>query len=625
MMSFSNLSNASTQPSFINFPPQFPMPIIRQPQIADIVVYSSALVLNTDEPLEIVAEKAITESYENLLSFSIRPLCGKLKPKTSVELPCIVALKGEAVDLDIIEKNRQGLDLIFVVDMSGSMGSGKIELVKITMEFVITLLKNFDRVSVIGFSDSAFIYCPLTVMNEQGKVKITQIINTLGPTGGTHIECGVRAALHMLADRKVCNQLTSILLLSDGCDNNTRSVNQRIQVAIDEFKPRIKDSYRMHTFGYGKDHDSVVMNLMADLTNGNFYYIENEASVTDAFANCMGEIFALLASNVQVSLTTKACEVPFKLSKVYSNTGDTVFGMSNVFFSDEKDSVFVLEFEAIQENLVGQKIVPVEAVATFTLKNGEKARKNAVLELFIVGNDEEIKKDEKVLLEYYRVKGAESLKQVMKFADAGKFEEAKEAARISEEEISNSQVANNIKIQALIKDLRDSQKRSESKKSWNSGGRAQVTSIQSSHFNQIAMSNCMTYQMPMQCAYTVSSNAYMSSKSAPANYSQSNPLSLNIPPPIMSQNPSLNSVPNNSGFIPPQVPSPPQVFPSFAQPYMQNPLNFHVPPMPYQQASNNASIPSVFGPQVQVINQVHRPEIPINLNPHQQLPPKNNS
>ncbi|OMJ72888.1 hypothetical protein SteCoe_28551 [Stentor coeruleus] len=571
VMSSSDLSNTSTQQSLLYPPQQLTMPSTQKPKIADMIVYSSALALDTDEPLKIVTKKAISVPYENLISFSIKPLYNKLKLKTSVELPCIVALKGETIDLDIIEKNRRSLDLIFVVDISGSMRSEKIKLVKITMEFIITLLKDFDRVSIIGFSNSAFIYCPLTVMNEQGKVKITQIINTLGPTGGTNIECGVRAALHILADRKVCNQLTSILLLSDGCDNDTKSVNQRIRVAIDEFKPRIKDSYRMHTFGYGKDHDSVVMNLMAELTNGNFYYVENEASVTDAFTNCIGEIFALLASNVQVSLKTNSCKVPFKLSKVYSNTGGKVFAMSNVFFGDEKDSVFVLEFKAIKKNFVGQKIVPIEAVATFTLKNGEKAIKNAVLELFIVENDEEIKKDEKVLLEYYRVKGAESLKEVIKFADAGKFEKAKEAARISEQEISNSQVANNPKIQALIKDLRDSQNRFESKNSWNSGGRAQVASIRISHFTQTATSNCMTYQFPTQCAYKESSDDYFKSKS--------------------------------------------------------DTIKFQVPPMPYQQASNNASIPLVSGtpPQVRIINQIHRPEIPINFNPHQQFPLKSNT
>ncbi|OMJ66760.1 hypothetical protein SteCoe_36296 [Stentor coeruleus] len=543
--SFSNLSNAST------LQPNFRFSMAQQLQhfqdvnfinpISDILVYSNDLVLNTDEPLEI-KEKTNSKTHENLLSFSIKPLYDKIQINTSVEIPCIVTFKGDNTDLELIEKYRQGLDLIFVVDISGSMRSGKIGLVKATIEFVITLLKDFDRISIIGFSDSAFIYCPLTVMNEQGKAKMTEIINGLGPTGGTHIECGVRAALHMLADRKVCNQVSSILLLSDGCDNDTRSVNNRIQIAIEEFKPRIKGSYRMHTFGYGRNHDSFVMSLMADLTNGNFYYVENEVAVSDAFANCMGELVALLASNVQVSLTTKNCGIPFKLSKLYSNTGDTIFTMPNVFFGDKKDSVFVLDFEAIQENFIGQKIVPIEAVATFTLKNGEKIRKIAVLELFIVGKDEKVTKDKSVLLEYYRVKGAESLKQIIEFADAGKFAEAREVARISEEEISNSEVVGDPKIQALMKDIKDSKKRIMSKNSWISGGRAQLSSIQNSHFNKVAMSNCMAYQNSMQFKYSQLSKVYIDSIVTTINYPKSHIIQRNFydtPPQSSSSSPTF--------------------------------------------------------------------------------------
>ncbi|OMJ68299.1 hypothetical protein SteCoe_34287 [Stentor coeruleus] len=576
-----NLSNTSTKPPTSGLPNplnQNPMVqqlkkyqnIIIQNPNADTIVYSKDLILDTDEPLSILPEKVITDSYENLLSFSIKPLYDKLKLINPIELPCTVTLKGGKADLELIEKNRQGLDLIFVVDISGSMRSGKIDLVKITMEFVITLLKDFDRVSVIGFNDSAFIYCPLTVMNEQGKVKMNQIINSLGPGGGTNIECGVRAALHILADRKVCNQVTSILLLSDGCDNNTNSVNYRIEMAIKEFEPKIKGLYRMHTFGYGKNHDSVVMNLMADLTNGNFYYVENESSVADAFANCMGELVALLASNIQISLTTKACEVPFRLSKVFSNTGDTVFTMPNVFFSDKKDSVFVLEFEAVQENLVGQKIIPVEAVATFTLKNGEKTRKTAVLELLIVGNDEEVKSNENVLLEYYRVKGAESLNQVMELADAGKFADAINVAKISEEKISKSEVANNPKIQALIKDIRDSQIRAESKNSWNSGGRAQVTSIQKSHFNKVAKGNCIAYQNTVQSAYSVNSNVYMNSKTVPTKYSQPVPIAKNYASPGMIQQPFISSPPQIIPDFVPLVSGPQKSKRSQATPVMKS-------------------------------------------------------
>ena len=335
-------------------------------------------------------------------------------------------------------------------------------------------MKDFDRISLIGFNDKAYCFCPLTVMNEAGKAKVISIIKDLDPVGGTNIEEGVNAALHILADRKVVNQISSILLLSDGCDNDIKTVNARVQEQFYSYKPKIKEKFRMYTFGYGRDHDSRVMNLMAEENNGKFYYIENEYEISDAFSLCLGELVALVASDIQVRLNILPCEVQFKLSKIYSTTSHTTFLMPDLLFNDKKDLVFILDFEACLPLPTGL-IRPIEAVVTYTLKSGKIHQKQEFLMIELITSYEDIITNNEVLLEFYRVKSAEALEQATLLADNTKFKEAKVIVHEAEEEIKRSELIKNQKIQTLVMDLVDAQFRVESRYAWESGGRAQVT------------------------------------------------------------------------------------------------------------------------------------------------------
>lgn len=563
-----SLVSNSSNPG-LNYASQLPLFNSRQNFLNhyDLIIYSSSIKLDNDEEFVIKPVEEIKEISSEPVSVKMTPMINKLKlGNDPVDLVCTLSLLGLSAELEVIEKNREGLDLVFVVDISGSMGSGKIDLVKVTIQFVLTILKDFDRVSIIGFSDQAYIFCPLTVMNEEGKLKVERIVQDLGPTGGTHIESGVRAALHLLADRRMVNQLTAIMLLSDGCDNDTQTVNERIRQAINEFKPKIQENFKMHTFGYGTDHDSVIMNLMAELTRGNFYYIESLTSVTDAFSNCMGELVSLVANKIRVNLTTLPCQIPFKLTKVFSSNEDTSFDMPDLFFDDQQDAVFILQFVPTEAKISG-KIIPIKALVSYTLKGGIETSKEVFLEIELASPDEELTENKEVQLEYFRVRGAEVLKQMTNKADSGLMTEAQKLGSDFQVELEGCGVKSHQKIQFLLKDIVDAQNRTKNTYSWSSGGRAQVTSVMNTHCNKISSNNCVSYQKPMQAMYSLNSNVYAQSLPVQrlnnnANVSLQQP-NIGIGPGLKTQ--SVNSLPS----APYPQPYPGNQMPMFSAPPQQ--------------------------------------------------------
>lgn len=117
------------------------------------------------------------------------------------------------------ENERQGMDIIAVLDVSSSMSGEKIELVKDTMHFVADVLTEQDRLSIVSFSSAANRLTPLIPLAKANKAKIDTAIRGLHANGCTNIASGMAYAFRQIKDRNHSNPITSVLLLTDGKNN----------------------------------------------------------------------------------------------------------------------------------------------------------------------------------------------------------------------------------------------------------------------------------------------------------------------------------------------------------------------------------------------------------------------
>ena len=70
------------------------------------------------------------------------------------------------------ESDRVPIDLICVIDISGSMCGKKLELVKNTLVTLTTLLNQFDRLCLVQFDDRADRLTPLIRISKENIEKI---------------------------------------------------------------------------------------------------------------------------------------------------------------------------------------------------------------------------------------------------------------------------------------------------------------------------------------------------------------------------------------------------------------------------------------------------------------------
>ncbi|CAA6662461.1 unnamed protein product [Spirodela intermedia] len=211
----------------------------------------------------------------------------------------------------VLQTSRAPVDLVTVLDVSGSMAGTKLALLKRAMGFVIQNLGPSDRLSVVAFSSTARRLFQLRRMTEIGGQQALQAVNSLVASGGTNIAEGLRKAVKVIEERKEKNPVCSIILLSDGQDTYTLSSS----ATAHRLPPLLPYSIRsggggggmgqkipVHAFGFGTDHDSTLMHSISDISGGTFSFIEAESVIQDAFAQCIGGLLSVVVQEMRVEM-----------------------------------------------------------------------------------------------------------------------------------------------------------------------------------------------------------------------------------------------------------------------------------------------------------------------------------
>ncbi|KAL5208278.1 hypothetical protein ABZP36_032713 [Zizania latifolia] len=283
-------------------------------------------VFNDDEPLDSCeANECSQQACLRTVEIKTYPEFSEVPESTSERnFTVLVHLKaplaqttGNLGDGNSLSTTRAPVDLITVLDVSGSMAGTKLALLKRAMGFVIQNLGSSDRLSVIAFSSSARRLFPLCRMTESGRQQSLQAVNSLTSNGGTNIAEGLRKGSKVIEERQARNPVCSIILLSDGQDTYTVSPTAGVHKTAPEYcalLPYTSDGHQqipVHVFGFGADHDSASLHSISQTSGGTFSFIETEAAIQDAFAQCIGGLLSVVAQGLHVKVESLHPDVHF--------------------------------------------------------------------------------------------------------------------------------------------------------------------------------------------------------------------------------------------------------------------------------------------------------------------------
>jgi Ca-activated chloride channel family protein len=174
----------------------------------------------------------------------------------------ITAPVAPVVETSITRKPRS---LIFLVDRSGSMGGGRLEMVRQTILDTLPRLHHDDLLSVITFDDSARVEVELQSVGSMNRAEVIRKIEELQTGGQTNLEQGYRVALAEAA-KSPSGIESTVLLLSDGKANaGVTDPVQLGQLAATATEHLVSTT----SIGIGKGYDESVLGAVADSGNGN--------------------------------------------------------------------------------------------------------------------------------------------------------------------------------------------------------------------------------------------------------------------------------------------------------------------------------------------------------------------
>lgn len=196
---------------------------------------------------------------------------------------------------------REGLDLVAVLDVSGSMGlpkgKAKIDSLKKAMTFVIMKLTPVDRLSIVTFSSGVNLSTPLRSMTPAAQNDLQAVVSGLGAGGWTNIQAGLQTGLDIIAGRVHTKARTAnIFLLSDGNQQlHQNDVGGKVDVD--------PGNVAIYTFGFGKDTNH---HLMSDIARrspgGTFSSVPDDSQVTLPFSQMLAGLLTVVAQDVELTL-----------------------------------------------------------------------------------------------------------------------------------------------------------------------------------------------------------------------------------------------------------------------------------------------------------------------------------
>lgn len=245
---------------------------------------------------------AAVPDYQMYTTFELQSNRQYLPRARYAEIPLMVRVRVK--DDAILSDNRRGVDLVLVIDVSGSMLGEKIELAKKSLKFAVGNLDRRDRVALVQFSDYATVLSGFTVMSAAGKEKLQNKIENLVANGSTNIRDGFSSAFELIKKRREVNDITSVLLLSDGVDTMGNTMPDFVRIVKDfkAFAGEKRLDCKINTLGYGADHDEEVLSYFSNETQGNFYYVKDAEQISSVVIDAVGALLSAFANDASIMI-----------------------------------------------------------------------------------------------------------------------------------------------------------------------------------------------------------------------------------------------------------------------------------------------------------------------------------
>lgn len=192
----------------------------------------------------------------------------------------------------------RNVDMVIVLDRSGSMQGRKIEDARQAVRMLLSNLSSKDRFALVTYSDSVQHVSPLKKVTENHRDQLETLIHRITASGGTNLGAGLQTAINLLASVSENDNARKVILISDGLANKGITDPNRLGAMAGV---AVKKEFAVSTVGVGNNFNELLMTTIADRGAGYYYYLENPVAFAEVFQKELSFSKATVATNVSIS------------------------------------------------------------------------------------------------------------------------------------------------------------------------------------------------------------------------------------------------------------------------------------------------------------------------------------
>jgi Ca-activated chloride channel family protein len=285
--------------------------------------------------------------------------------QTDVEF---LAQMGFSSGLDPLTFERAPLNLVAVVDRSGSMHGRPLELVQASLRAVVDQLGPDDRISLVGYDDHAHVMLRPTAIKQ--RKDIDKAISELVSGGSTSMEEGLRVGFE-LAERnaKQFNGSTRVMLFTDERPNVGRTDAESFMSMA---RAGSLEGVGLTTIGVSTHFGAELAQEISSVRGGNLFFFADIETMQAKFARELDTMVTELAYDLNLEISPAP---GMKIAGVYGVPGsalvwrgDTiVLDVETIFLSRRKGAIYVGLRRSGDANLPPSKLAPGDVIGQVTL------------------------------------------------------------------------------------------------------------------------------------------------------------------------------------------------------------------------------------------------------------------
>lgn len=205
-----------------------------------------------------------------------------------------------AADLDPVSEAAGGnVDMVIVLDRSGSMQGRKINDARRAMAELIGQMSPGDRLGIVTYANAALINYPLQSLTKANRARMQTGVWSINAGGGTNLGGGLQLGLDVLRRAKPVGNQSRLILISDGLANQGITDHNALgRIAARSSAHEIAVS----TVGVGNDFNEMLMTSLADHGTGKYYYLDDPGAFAAVFLEEFKRTVATVATSLEVKV-----------------------------------------------------------------------------------------------------------------------------------------------------------------------------------------------------------------------------------------------------------------------------------------------------------------------------------